>query len=338
MGELRRVRLRGRVNEGSALLPVSSPPLLARLGAASAWWLAHDEAGLGGMVSIVRPGGERGDEGFELLPVELRGGPASVTDAEALAAADGRVFVFGSAFFGPKGTLDRRRSFVARFGEDDVASDPGSAGFGAPADVLDLGTTLVRLVDGAVETGDHALLEAHGRVRKRMVRSRKAGADVEADMAPVNLEGAAFIGDDLVVGLRWPVDELGRPLLLVIDGARELMTSAAWSADELARRPARLQPVDVDASPKRPSGCRGLTARAGALHAITGPTERDLAGRKLRAAPYRHVRFALDAGGTEVVRTLEGRRRVEGLAAYGDAGWIYVLDDEDATVLLVDDG
>jgi len=74
------------------------------------------------------------------------------------------------------------------------------------------------------------------------------------------------------------------------------------------------------------------------MHLITGQTDRKLAANQIAAAPSRHLRIPNSTGTPEEIQTFEGYRKVEGLASRGSDGWIYVLDDEDTIVLLVDAG
>ncbi len=384
VGSLRRIRLKTPINEASALITVRSPNLLSLLGADQAWWLAHDEAGLGAMVSVVhsRHGMDKEfDESWQVATLQLATIDSNpiLTDAEALAHTDGFVFVFGSSFVGPKGLLDERRSFVVRFAEHDVTAGTPDAKrsttkksgtkktksnsrgqLSAPASLLDLGTHLTRSINAAIEAQGIQLLEPHDRVAKQMRKSIKAGADLDPGTQPINIEGAAFINDDLLLGLRWPVSSAGQPLLIRFEGARRVLLPTDWSVEALADCPTTVFPIDAGGTPKRPAGVRGMTVEAARLgetvHLITGPTERDLAADKVRSAPYQHLRVArvsdqTELLQTELLQTFEGFRKVEAVAPYtddtntagttktatDDADWIYALDDEDAIVLLIQD-
>ena len=380
MGSLRRVRLKAGVNEASALLTVRSPSLLSQLDTDQAWWIAHDEAGLDAMVSVVCsvPGvDQESDESWQVTTLQLTAHSNPVlTDAEALAFADGFVFIFGSSFVGPKGLRDERRSFVARFSEHDVTTTAIEATedeskkssykktkkqppttLSAPASVLDLDTHVTRSINRAIEAQELQLLKPHSRIAKQVKKSIKAGADLDPEMQPINIEGAVFIGDDLVLGLRWPVSSQGQPLVARIAGAREILLSATWSGEALADCPTTVYPVDGVGTPKRPAGVRGMTVdpvdSGEMLHLITGPTERDLAADKVQSAAYQHLRaqFSNDDSSpvqTEQLQTFEGYRKVEAVAPFSpptdgstnntdadSARWMYGLDDEDAIVLLI---
>ena len=236
------------------------------------------------------------------------------TDAEALARIGDTVFVFGSNFTDKSGTFDERRAFVARFAETSAVAGSASV------EILELGTTLVDLVSTALaSTG---LLVA------------------DDDRAVINLEGAAFVGSDLWLGLRWPVSEHGQPLLVGLPGAGDVLADPLWSSEALrALDASAVVAVDVGASAKRPAGVRGMTVCEGTLHLVTGQTERGLAAKKVKAGRALHVQVdgSLDGphAGSIEVQTFEGYRKVEGLAPMAHGRWLYSLDDEDAIVLLV---
>ncbi len=380
MGSLRRLRLQTRINEASSLLAVCSPDLLSQLNTSQAWWIAHDEAGLDSLVSVVyseRGTGRLADESWQVTTLHLGDIDDNpiLTDAEALAHSDGHVFVFGSSFIGPNGRQDKRRSFIARFAEHDVVcsqrlKDSDSAKgdstkrrrkkdkrksatrLAAPVSVLDLDSHLTRAINATINAQGVQLLKPHTRVARQMKKSIKAGAGLQPDMQPVNIEGACFVRDDLILGLRWPVTLDGQPLVVRLAGARSVLLSATWSAKDLTECLTVVFPVDAGGSPKRPVGVRGMSVDPGesgeTIHLVTGPTDRDRAADKVRAAPYQHLRTHLANTKTgllqtEQLQTFEGFRKVEAVAPLSpthtdpnhDPGWIYALDDEDAIVLLI---
>ncbi len=324
---------------------------------------------------------QESDESWQVTTLQLTADSNPVlTDAEALAFADGFVFIFGSSFVGPKGLLDERRSFVARFSEHDVTataveatedeskkSDRRTNGdkktkkqppttLSAPVSVLDLDTHITRSINTAIEAQELQLLKPHSRVAKQVKKSIKAGADLDPEMQPINIEGAVFIGDDLVLGLRWPVSSQGQPLVARISGARQILLSDTWTAEALADCPTTVHPVDVG-TPKRPAGIRGMTIdpeqSGGTVHLITGPTEREMTADKVQSAAYQHLRTNIGADATAVLKaeqlqTFEGYRKAEAVAPFNlptdgaadntdthRARWMYALDDEDAIVLLI---
>ncbi len=381
MGSPRRFRLKTHINEASSLLAVHSPDVLSQLDTSQAWWIAHDEAGLDSLVSVLyseRGTGELADESWQVTTLQLGNIDDNpiLTDAEALAHTEGYVFVFGSSFIGPNGKQDDRRSFVARFSEHDVVFSRSLKGSNfakgdskkrsrkndksksatrltAPVSVLDLHSHLTRSINTAITAQGVQLLKSHARVAKQMKKSIKAGADLQPDMQPVNIEGASFVGDDLILGLRWPVTGDGQPLVVRLTDARLVLLSATWSAKDLAECRIAAYPVNAGGSPKRPVGVRGMTVdpeeSGETIHLIVGPTDRDLAANRVQAAPYQHLRAHLTNNKTgllqtEQLQTFEGFRKVEAIAPLSpadtepnpDPAWIYALDDEDAIVLLIE--
>ncbi len=336
MKRFRRIELRGRINEASAMLRVSSPTLLHLLGTEQAFWIAHDEAGLKTMMSLVHPtAGEDDEDGWEISTVRLSTAEkgARLTDAEAVAYAQGQVFVFGSGFVGPGGVPDRRRSFVARFSEDSVTREGKAGGLTAVASVLDLGTTVTASVHNGVQAQNIQLLKPNKKARRRLKRSTDgSGTDL------VNIEGAAFAGDSLALGLRWPVSKHGQPLVAIIEGAAPVLCADDWSVAALADCPVSILVLDTDASKNRPAGIRAMSApeppSSRTVHAVTGSTDRDMAAGDPGAASSLHIEVNLDSGKTNQVQTFDGQRKVEALAPGPPGGWIYAVDDEDAIVLL----
>lgn len=308
MPELERLRLSSKRSEASALLAITSATVLDTLDADAAWWMCHDEGDLDAMVSIATEHNNKW--AVRTVPLQASGGRR--TDAEALARIDDTIFVFGSNFIDKSGRPDSRRAFIGRFSEREAI------GGTVDVDVLDVGGTLSDLVASAL--GPVALLEA----------------DEPEDL--VNLEGAGFVDDDLMIGLRWPVTASGQPILVRIFGAAPMLLSSDWSSADLAALNNQAIAIDVEATPKRPAGVRGLTITRGAIHLVVGQTERDLTAKKVKAATARHVRLALPVEGANAlgheVERFEGFRKVEGVAPTPAGGWVYALDDEDAVVLL----
>lgn len=316
MSGLERVRLKAERREASALLAVSSPSVLGDLGVDAAWWTCHDEGDVGGMVSLVCVNGDAWTvRAIDLAAVSAGSSDAERTDAEALARIGDTVFVFGSSFTGKSGSFDERRAFVARFSE--AAAIAGSAS----AEVLDVGTILVDRVSAALASAD--LLRAGG------------------DEVVINIEGAAFVGLDLVLGLRWPVSADGQPLLVRLTNAVAVFSDPSWSSTMLGELDTAPVVVDVGASVKRPAGVRGMALVDETIHLLTGQTERELAAKKVKAAPALHVSvdgsLARRRASSVEIQSFEGFRKVEGLAPMAEGRWLYALDDEDAIVLVVGD-
>lgn len=385
--KLRRVQLDSAFTEASALLSVQSPGLLTRLGTEEAWWIVHDEAGLANMVSIVfktKSGDTDAGHRWSIAPATILAADdgALVTDAEALANADGMVFVVGSAFVNRRGRLDTRRSFLARFVEADVEIGSGEILSGevtvaVSAQVLMLSTELVVGLNSALDASDIDLMKLRRGAARRFAKSDwtdeprangtgssgstgasgKTGRSDNTDSPgrtdspgggelledselpdgwqPVNVEGAAIIGDDLLLGLRWPVSHGGQPLVAILKGGREALAAKDWSRATLLECPTSIRVIKEVGTSKRPAGIRAMSEVDGELHIVCGPTDRDLAASEVRAAKLQHVMVDLVAMSVTKIRSFEGFRKVEALAPARDkTGWIYALDDEDAIVLL----
>lgn len=261
--------------------------------------------------------------------------PVVLTDAEAMAYSDGMVFVFGSGFIDQKGRFDSRRSFVARFVEEDVLV--GDDVIETVVDVLELGSGLLAGLNEAIANQDVDLLDLGDRAAKRFAKSKFDGVEKPTtDLHPINIEGAAVLADSLVLGLRWPVERGGHPLLAELMGGRHALTAKQWTRDALLECPISIHLLEQVGSKKRPAGIRAMSTSDGELHVVCGPTERDIAADRVRSALLQHLRVDLRSGGATQVRSFEGLRKVEALAcATGDGGWLYALDDEDAVVLVM---
>lgn len=320
MNELRRITLETPLNEASGLAQVRDPALLRGLDADAAWFVIHDEGTAHSMVSIV----VRSRGAFSVVPFEVDAGRGTrLTDAEALTLDGDDVLIVGSGFIGPKNRVDERRSFIAKVR---APRAPEHRGQPAPIDIVELGASLMNGINHALEESDLDTMPLAKSVAKKMPT---------ADTQPINIEGAAVVNDDLVLGLRWPVTQSGNPILAIVHAFRSLFA--------MPESPLRISLVSLPdvGSGKRPSGIRGLSSRPGpgsnpsVLHAIIGPTDRSIAAEKARASALEHIAIDLNNPATvESIRTFEGYRKIEGLAPCGN-DWIYALDDEDAIVLLL---
>lgn len=316
-------------NEASGLAPITSPDVLRSLGAGEAWWLVHDEGGLEEMVSAV----VFGDDGQPtLIAADLAvDEAAAVTDAEAIVRCGEQMLILGSAFVDGDGRLDHRRAFIARFAESSIevhGDDRGRPTLRGSADVLMLGSAWVERVAAKVQA-DHEL------IRPAKPGKRRPGAE-----ELINIEGAAVVDDALVLGLRWPVTVDGHPVMAIIESARPVLESLRWTdetASSLLALPVTVRSIPEAGTVKRPAGIRAMSTGPGvdrAVHVVTGPTERLLIHGGAKAAPLHHLRVDLDTGRSTTLETLEGYRKVEGLAPVSGGRWIYALDDDDAVVLL----
>lgn len=315
MAALERQRLDADTTEASGLLPVMSGPILAELGCDEAWWVCHDEGDLDSMVSLLAAPCHGKAERWSVSGVRLVADGPPRTDAEAITRIEGTVFVIGSSFVGRSGVGDDRRAFIARFSEEDVSLDAHSVS----AQVLDLESTLVDRVTDAL-------------VGIELLPTRN-------DHRSINIEGAAVVADDLVLGLRWPATSDGHPLLIRFSGAAAVLTDADWSVETFADLAVAAHVISSDGTRKRPEGIRAVANSDDGLHITVGPTERGLVAGKAKPAAARHLRLddgfdRREIGATEIER-FEGFRKVEGLAPRSADRWLYALDDEDAIVLLV---
>src|SRR5688572_17896281 len=111
-------------NEASDLLPVHSAELLAALGARRACWTVLDEGPVEQCLALLV---DRGDDHWEGLHTLGDAGDENgrTEDGEALAYADGWVYVVGSHFGNKAGPLRPRRAFFARFRESDAVRTAG---------------------------------------------------------------------------------------------------------------------------------------------------------------------------------------------------------------------
>jgi hypothetical protein len=138
------------------------------------------------------------------------------------------IFVFGSNFTDKSGSFDPRRAFVARFSEASAAA--GSTHL----EVLDLGAGFAGLAASAV-----------------------AGTELlpsETAVDLVNIEGAGFVGDDLFLGLRWPVSTDGQPLLIRIAEAAPALRAADWTPAAIEALEASVTVVEVGPHRNGPPG------------------------------------------------------------------------------------
>lgn len=324
------------MNEASALLGLETA-LPGTAEPAQAWWVAHDEAEGTELVSVLieEPGGV-----WSVRDVALHGSarstasPEDMTDAEALARTGDYVVVFGSGFLDGRGRLDGRRSFVSRFREDAVVfeRDGKHKALSVEADQLDLGSSLRVAFRDARALQGLELLAVTDAVAREMTKADEDG------LVPLNVEGAACLGDDLLLGLRWPVHASGNPFIVNLRGGASWLRSPDLTTDGLTDLSMTVDVAPTSGSQRRPNGVRGMTSDAeGDLHLIVGSTERDLVDHKTKRSGFVHVQWDRRSNeAAQIVETFEGYRRVEGIARRND-GWIYALDDEDAVVVLTKD-
>ena len=111
-------------NEASDLCRLEAPGLLEQRGWDRVFLTVLDEPPAEECLAVL--GHERKaepGEGWEALRVKcaVEKGEKKTHDAEACARHEGWVYLLGSQYGGKKGPLDRRRSWIARAREDDLA-------------------------------------------------------------------------------------------------------------------------------------------------------------------------------------------------------------------------
>ncbi len=346
-------------NEASGLLAVGDAALLEAHAWDVAFWAVLDEGEIEECIAVI--GHRRGEavgEGWEIdrFRAEPRGDAGKTEDAEAITRHEGWIYAFGSHFGSKDGPLQPKRGFVARFRESDVKH-----AFENPAVEIEISRRsflLHRLInDSLKEKGPDliplgpetrsALIEAT--IRRGEKEKKKWAGLVREDDHPINVEGAAFRADGtLLLGLRFPTDSEGRPILVEIEGIERLF-------DRDAALPEVLGFLTVDAVGREGemAGVRDL-AVVGApdgeeLHLVTGNVDsrdkgsvliQDYAGGRDTVAT--HFRATLPQPGrddpagrlpAEFVREFPNLPRVEGIAITDDGRFFYVTDEDEGVHL-----
>lgn len=344
-------------NEASGLTVAEHPGLLRSLGVSEACWSVLDEARAEhSVVLLTNEDGERW-EGRSLDAGDADEADWPKTDdAEAIARHGDWLYVFGSQYGSKEGPLQRKRSFVARFAESNVeVRDDGSLGLSLPMQIVREPFVLHRLINDALADFGVRLLDPGPKVRSAFVHAAREKANrkgrpyswrIRWDDLAINLEGAVFRGDDLIVGLRVPVTADGDPIVVTIRGIERLFTGLG-------------SPEVVDVAvvagagrPDAPVGVRDLHLDADdSLHVVTGNLDSDAErSMQLRALPegarassahwYVHLGPPAETrarGGARTVhasceaqpvREFPDRERVEGLCRISDR-FCYAADDEE---------
>ncbi|MEH1015627.1 hypothetical protein V6U90_21245 [Micromonospora sp. CPCC 206060] len=324
-------------NEASDLLPVRSEALLAARDARRGFWTVLDEGPVESCLALLL---ERTDGSWVAEHVVADAGPENgrTEDGEALAYADGWVYVVGSHFGSKAGPLRPRRAFVARFREDDAIGPV------LPVQVVRNQFRLHRAVNDALATAALTALPPGDRVRSRFIvetvargtarEKRWVSRLAEGDL-PLNVEAAAFTPTGTVLlGLRFPVTGEGEPILVEVAGLPGMFDDRTWPT---VRRAYALTGVTP---PGELAGFRALAPDgAGGYDAVIGSIDALSKGSVLLddhpaggAVTSRHVRFRLPADPDvhlvtgELVADLAPWHHVEGLA--GSQGrWFYVTDE-----------
>jgi hypothetical protein len=334
-------------NEASDMLPVNDRDVLAAHGWDRAYWILLDEDQLDDAVGIIgHTAGAELHEGWEhhAVPTDCGPDPRKTDDTEAAATHDGWVYALGSHFGSKQGPLQKERHWIARWHEDALPGAIGDATL--PIAVIRDKFRLHRLVNDALAAHADALVPVDDALTDAFVTPARAKGE-KKDKAwatrlrdgdhPLNIEGAAFRADgNLLVGLRFPVQRSGAPVIVELAGIPELFTTGAWPTV------AGVWLLAGPGSPERWTGIRAMTTRGddvfdvvcGNLDAVDKPSlllERHPQGR---AATSEHWRFSLqdrDVDGAvdaTLVNAFGEETRIEGLAHGPEGHFVYVVDED----------
>jgi hypothetical protein len=330
-------------NEASDLLPVRATEVLAAHGAKRAFWTVLDEGPVEDCLALIveRIGGR-----WEALHVEGDAGPEAgrTEDGEALAYADGWVYVVGSHFGSKGGPLRPRRAFFARFREDAAVRTP------VRLEVVRNQFRLHRALNDALRDAGLRALKPGSRVHDRFIVETLAKGSAKAKSwisrlshgdTPCNVEAAAFTpAGTLLLGLRFPVTENGGPILVEIADVAGMFDNdpRTWPTVVKAYVLTGVTP------PGALTGFRALSARPdGSYDAVVGSIDATGKGSVLLddhptggEVTSRHVRFRLPEQGHEaageLISDLAPFHNVEGLTDVD--GRPYYVTDEDHRVAL----
>ena len=344
--DLRNVELPLHPNEASGMALVTDAVLLERLGWSIGFWVCLDDGPVERCVALIgHPSKSRNPNDWEIrrLHGSVQNSADTTKDCESIAVWDGWVYVFGSQFGSKDGPIGVSRQFVARFREGDV--EPGEETIDVAMQLWKADFALHRLLNDALRRGGVDVLPLGPKTRKRYItKARKQGVkDVEPwvhnirhDDVPINVEGAAFLGDgSLVLGLRQPVTGDGQPILVAIDGIGDAFTggmptvSALWTVENLGSRAEHVGVRDLSA------WGTGLDLLVGNVEAVGEDSvflaEHPEGGRAVSTHWHTDVGDARHGGALEAsfVRGFGGLKRVEGLAAAPNGEWFYVSDEDE---------
>ena len=341
-------------NEASGLLATENDALLEAHGWDCAFWTLLGEGGIQECIALM--GHARGanmSEGWqqpELLDARLKDDGVETEDPEAIARYDGWVYAFGSHFGSKSGRLEPKRGFVARFREADVKH----ARNGPPVDieVFRKSFMLHRLINDALKSYGCATISLAEEGYKLFIEAtRRLGREemkewedlVDGDDLPLNIEGAAFRPDgSLLLGLRFPVADDGRPMLVELEGIERV-----FDPGDRLPKVREVWVVDAIGQDGDMAGVRDLTTIGDEVHLITGNVdgqgeESPLIknydrGNNVETTHFRctlppeRQPHSVDAA---VVRRFPGITRLEGIAATGGR-FFYAIDDEERIPLLL---
>lgn len=347
--ELHELTLNLHPNEASGLLTIEDGPLLESHDWEYGFWVVMDEAEAEDCVGAI--GHRRGaeiDEGWEIdrlhAEPQFIGSKGDTEDAEAVARHDGWIYVFGSQHGGKRGPIDPEEAWVARFPEADV-----DHAFDDPAVRMEIARTdlvLHRVINDALkQNGPELLPQGPATYEAFITASREDEGLAELvceDDVTINVEGTAFREDgSLLVGLRYPLEAEGRPILADVKGIERLfepndgqpeVTGFVW--------------VDAIGREGTMAGVRDLAVVGGELHLVTGNIDSKQKGSVVledhpggRDTVATHFRCKLPEAGSsglleaEFVREFPSLPRVEGIAITGDGHFFYVTDEDEGVHL-----
>lgn len=348
--------VRPRSFELSGLARAGDDALWAQRGWDAAFWSVGDERSIDDAIVLIgHRDGAQPDDGWELEHFDRgrwRHEGAEASDGEAIARHDGFVYIIGSHFGSLRRGLQRKRAFVARFAEKDVALGRQPA---VELQVAHNDFRLHRAINDALRRWtprptDLSLLGLDDEAKRTFmgrttqIPELRSARRIAHDDWPINIEGLAFgANGTALLGLRFPVDREGHPFIVAVERFADAMFGDA---------PLAVGPVWVlhdIGTPARPAGIRDLesdpdaTAAGAALSLIIGGIGGEFAvddERPDQRFEHWQTTLAKRAGGgpqeATRVRPLAEQGHVEGIALWPGVGFAYVADSEKNAVIWFD--
>ncbi len=347
--ELHQLDLNLHPNEASGLLTIEDGPLLDSHDWEYGFWVVMDEAEAEYCVGAIgHKCGADISEGWEIDRLHAEPhfiGPEGETeDAESVARHDGWVYIFGSQHGGKRGPIDPEEAWVARFREEEV-----SHAFEDPAVEMEIARTeltLHRVINDALKAYGPALLPQGPATYEAFIEESREDEDLAKlvceDDVTINIEGTAFRDDgSLLVGLRYPAEAEGRPILAEVTGIERL-----FEPDGEPPEVEGFWVVDAVGRDGTVAGVRDLALVGDELHLVTGNIdsrqknsvvlEDHPGGRDTVATHFRCTLPKDGRSGTleaEFVREFPSLPRVEGIAITDDGHFFYVTDEDEGVHL-----
>ena len=355
--DLHQLNLNLHPNEASGLLALENRRILDDHDWEFAFWAVLDEGEVEDCVAVIEHQRNAGiDEGWEIdrlhAETSFVGKSGKTDDTEAVARHDGWVYLFGSHFGSKDGPLQPKRGFIGRFREDSVertTDDPV-----VEIEIYRESFVLHRLINDALQKDGPALMPPGGQSCEAFItQTRHRGVEkgknwdglVHEDDYPINIEGAAFRDDgSLLLGLRFPVSESGRPVIVGLSGVERLFTAG----DRPGEPPEVTGFWVVDAVGREGTiaGVRDLEIVGDELHLVTGNIDSKQKGSVVledhpggRDTVATHFVCKLPEPGSpglleaEFVREFPDLPRVEGIASTEDGNFFYVTDEDEGVHL-----